>query len=41
MKTNKNAYGNSREKEGASEMELGKTEGLEHHLQGKPASSTG
>lgn len=41
MKTNQNAYGNSGEKEGGPEMELSKTEGLENHLQRKPALSTG
>lgn len=41
MKTNQNAYGSSGEKEGASEIDLGKAEGLEHHLQRKPALSTG
>lgn len=41
MKTNQNGYGNLGEKEGASEMELSKTEGLEHHLQRKSALSAG
>jgi len=41
MKSNQNAHGNPGEKEGISEMELGKTEGLVNHLKRKPASGTG
>lgn len=41
MKSNQNAYGNSGEKEGTSEMELGKTEGLVNHLKRKPVSTIG
>lgn len=41
MKSNQNAYGNSGEKEGTSDIDLGKTEGLVNRLKRKPASSTG